>query len=375
MITCSSCGARISKEADQCELCGWPVGQDDHDMKPEKSTPHHHDEKESGEEGDLQVSEKGPFCHMCGWENLAKARFCSSCGTELQEVSKAKKPVEKASLSPKSEKQVEPSEGDMPEIEEVVHQPIDAQPINAQPINIQHMGMLAVAGILIVAALYMITSFSRRAFPEVEPAPQQAQAAATSNSATTELPDDVAARIAELESEAEGLGEEERLLKKREIVSILSGINRPDEAAAVQEEIAEISGTSDDWFLAGHFFYDWMNASTGEQRFAVAQKAVDSYEKGLALNPNDLNVRTALAMSYLNTRAPMQGVQQIRQVLESDPDHLQGNFYYGVMLMQINRTDQAIEQFRRVKELVEPDSPLYQQADMMLQNLQTSLSN
>jgi hypothetical protein len=39
------------------------------------------------------------------------------------------------------------------------------------------------------------------------------------------------------------------------------------------------------------------------------------------------------------------------------------------MLMQINRLDQALAQFEKVKTLVASDHPLYRQADMMLANI------
>ena len=379
IITCNSCGARIPKNSDQCELCGWLVGQEDHDMtrdagvsdkevSPPGSVASSTDELVEST-GDEQSSEKGVFCHMCGWENPAGARFCSSCGTRLQEIVKTKPaqlPDELKEIAPPSK-----VESDQPVIGEKSE--IDEQETAiSQPLQPMHIGMLVVTGMLVVATLYMITSFSRRAFPEVEPAPAQAQTEteATANNALSDaLPADVADRIATLESEADALEGEAALLKKREIVSILESIDRPDKAATAQEEIAAISEAREDWFRAGHYFYDWMDTQAGELRFAAAQRAVDAYEKGLSMGSDDLNIRTALAMAYLNTTAPMQGVQQIRQVLDTDADHLQGNFYYGVMLMQINRLDQAKAQFERVKTLVGSDSPMYQQADMMLQNL------
>ena len=386
LITCSSCGARISKESDQCGLCGWPIGQSDHDMQAEARRPAEKkaaktskSEKTPAQGAEPATLSDGPFCHMCGWKNPAGARFCSACGTPLQVTA----PVKQANLSKKTKKKpAAPLLNVVPE-EDLEVTPADlrqAEPDQQEPRAIQplHIGMLAVAGLLVVAVLYMITTFSWRAFPEVEPAPAQAQSntessgqssAQSSASQATSLSASVASRIAALEAEAEGLEGEGLILKKREIVSILSSESRPDKAAPVQEEIATLTNTRADWFQAGHFFYDWMDTLAGEQRFGVASKAVSAYEKGLALGADDLNVRTALAMAYMNTRAPMQGVQQIRQVLETDPDHLQGNFYYGVMLMQINRTDQAKAQFTRVKELVGPESPLYKQADMMLQNL------
>lgn len=365
-ITCNSCGARTSKESKICALCGWPVGQTDHDMQSEldaelEDAPVEASVDSADEEGAVE-RQGGPFCHMCGWENPEGAKFCSSCGTELQ----AAPPVKKAKLPPKTKKKIAAEKAVEPDLT------IEAAP---QPFNSLHITMMAVAGILVIAALYMITSFSRRAFPADVPTAAQAQSqegaeASAGTTSSEALSADVAGRIADLEQEAASLTGAAMILKKREIVSTLSGVSRPDKAAAVQEEIAGLSNTSEDWFLAGHFYYDWMDTAQGggEARIGAAQKATEMYEKGLALNPDDLNIRTALAMAYLNTRAPMQGVQQIRQVLDTDPDHLQGNFYYGVMLMQINRLDQAKAQFERVKELVGPESPMYQQADRMLQN-------
>ncbi len=357
MIVCASCGARIAADAEQCNFCGWPVGQADHDMsgKIQESS----DVVIGAPENNDASTDEGPFCHMCGWKNPVGARFCSACGTKLQEVDKTTK---KATL---------PSGSIVEGADEQVAEEAVAGSEEAKPMNTMHVGMLVVAGVLVVASLYMITSFSRRAFPEAEPAAAQAQAteSAEATAGSTELSADVAERIAALEAEAADLSGEALILKKREMVSVLAGVNRPDKAAAVQEEIAGLSQDQADWFQAGHFYYDAMEAMGGEPRFAAAQSAATAYEKGLEIGPDDLNIRTAMAMSYLNTRAPMQGVQQIRQVLETDPDHLQGNFYYGVMLSQINRLDQARAQFERVKELVGPESPVYQQADMMLQNL------
>lgn len=371
MVTCSSCGARTSKASELCELCGWPVGQNDHDMQSEVEADAAQAAPESAPAIDL-AAESGPFCHMCGWENPPGAKFCSSCGTALQTVPS----VKKAKLPPKAQKKAAGKKGaGKTAAREEATGPVLATEAVSQPFNSMHMGMMAVAGILVIAALYMITTFSRRAFPADVPTAAQAQSdgsntAATASAANTEaLSADVAGRIADIEQEAASLAGEALILKKREIVSLLSGESRPDKAAPVQEEIAALSNTSEDWFLAGHFFYDWMDAAqNGEARISAAQKATEMYEKGLALSPDDLNIRTALAMAYLNTRAPMQGVQQIRQVLDTDPNHLQGNFYYGVMLMQINRLEQAKTQFERVKELVGPESPMYQQADRMLQN-------
>lgn len=386
--TCRSCGARLAPEAEQCSLCGWPVGADDHDLRDEadEATPEPGIRRENSVPATGESGERKPFCHMCGWQNPAGARFCSACGTRLQnltvnagseQISPGPKKTSRAPARPakaSTKKAVRPDQD--PAVE-------TAQPA-PKPIEMWQVGVLVLAGVLVVAALYMITGFSKRAFPRIETTAAQAQTqtrgqAESQQSGTqnvgqnllgADLSEDVARQVEALEAEAEGLSGDALIAKKREIVSVLSEAGRPDRAAPVQEEIASAVNTAEDWFQAGHFLYDWMDTLGGEQRFIIAQRAATAYESGLSIK-NDLNVRTALAMAYLNTRTPMLGVQNIRQVLAEEPDNLQGNFYYGVMLMQINRLDQAEAQFERVKQLVGEGSELYERADMMLQNLRS----
>lgn len=369
MIMCASCGARIASDVEICTLCGWPVGQQDHDMQPTETEPSAPaTEVVSAVATDASA---GPFCHMCGWQNPDGARFCSDCGTQLQERPADESPASDEGKKPASDAQNTEFTASSPD----ATPPAESLDVaEAAPLGAMNVGMLVVAGLLVVAALYMITTFSRRAFPEVEPAPAQAQSSSAESSQQQEPPaaavtGDLADRVDALEAEAANLSGDALVAKKREIVGAYAAASRPDKAAPVQEEIASLSGTAEDWFSAGHFYYDWMDAQRGEARFAAASQATAAYEKGLEVSPDNLDIRTALAMAYLNTRAPMQGVTQIRQVLDTDPNHLQGNFYYGVMLMQINRLDQAKSQFEKVKTLVGPESPVHQQADQMLQNL------
>ena len=370
--TCASCGARIAVSSQQCVLCGWEVGIADHDLRENEEI---NGFIESASSKSDTVSKDSPvagvvtsvFCNSCGWENPAEANFCSACGTKLQKnVKPAVAAVKKAALPSELKKKTASSTSKPTTSEDQANKEQVQQKVGGLQV-----AMLITASFLIVAALYMITAFSKRAFPTTEAAPQQQEQAAASSGAVDVAPlsGDMETRIQALESEAESLTGNAQIDKKREIVALLMSAQRVDRAAPFQEEIAGLSESAEDWFQAGHFYYDWMDQLSGAQRPAVAQRAVDAYEQGLAINPDDLIVRTALAMAYLNTSTPMLGITQIRQVLDEDPDHIEGNFYFGVMLMQINRIEQAKERFERVKELVGPDNPIYQQADIMLSNI------
>ena len=375
--TCVSCGARLEESAEICPLCGWVVGTEDHDLLISDQKDETPASLASSEESKPEVKEKPSviFCHHCGTENPLEANFCSSCGTKLYKPEQstsvetgAVKPdtVKKAELPPELKNEVEEKSNKEDEIEPLA----DEEPVSSRTSAIQ-IGMLITSSLLIVTALYMITAFSKRAFPNSEAAPQQQAEAATQQPPAEAAPlsSELEAQVESLMSEAEALAGDAQVAKKREAVNVLMAAQRFDRAAPVQEEIAEATGQAADWFQAGHFYYDWMDQLSGPQRPVAAQSAVGAYEQGLSINPDDLVVRTALAMAYLNTNTPMLGITQIRQVLDEDPDHLEGNFYFGVMLMQINRIDQAKERFERVKELVGPESLMHQQADIMLNNI------
>jgi len=46
---------------------------------------------------------------------------------------------------------------------------------------------------------------------------------------------------------------------------------------------------------------------------------------------------------------------------------VQANFYRAVFLMRINRLDQAIAQFERVKAIAGPGTPVSEQADRLIE--------
>jgi hypothetical protein len=302
---------------------------------------------------------EGAFCNQCGWKNPVGARFCSACGAQLQAVNA-------------------PSTGARPVVpvrpvaaDEVLAGDASKEPAATGSAVTPRALLLVLAGLLVVATLYLVTFVSKQA---ARPSPQAAEAAVSASDSdlppTEALPPTVAARVSTLEQEAAGLSGEAQVEKRREVVNLLIGIGRPDRAAVAQESIAEAVGTGEEWYRAGNLFYDWMDQLEEGRKFQVAPRAAAAYEKGLEIGPEDLNVRTTLAMTYLYTSNPMRGVTTIRSVLDTEPTHLQANFYYGVMLMQINRIDQAIEQFEAVQGLVPEDHPMHRQAEALVKELQ-----
>ena len=161
---------------------------------------------------------------------------------------------------------------------------------------------------------------------------------------------------------------------RRRLIDMYFAADRLDFAADQTVLIAEAIGSEDEWILAGNLYFDWMQRAPDTQKAPWAQKAVGAYQAALDMSPDNLDVRTDMAIAYLyDPQNSMLAIQETNRVLAADSTHIQANFNRGIMLNQINRTDQAIEQFERVKRIIgNPEDPVYQRAEGAIAQLSGS---
>lgn len=166
-------------------------------------------------------------------------------------------------------------------------------------------------------------------------------------------------------------GEEARRLRE-ELVRVFTHAGRYDRAGEVQEAVAEQLETAEAWARSGNFYYDWMMKVSGSAQTQYARRAISAYQRSLELDPDDLDVRTDMAVAYLyDPDNPMEAIKQTNQVLDQDPDHVQANFNKGIMLMQIGRTGQAADQFRKVMEITPDTGRVHRRAQQALQRAES----
>lgn len=159
---------------------------------------------------------------------------------------------------------------------------------------------------------------------------------------------------------------------RRDLMDLYLAANRIDLAAGEAERIAEITNTENDWAIAGNLYYDVMEGREDASRSTYAKRAISAYDRALAINPDNLDIRTDMAIAYMyDPDNPMMAIQETNRVLEQDSLHIQANFNRGVMLANINRIDQAVDQFEKVKRIIADESnPIYQRADQAIESVQ-----
>ena len=135
---------------------------------------------------------------------------------------------------------------------------------------------------------------------------------------------------------------------------VLAGIYQEeglfDSAAYYWSEAAEVM--PDNMFLAeeaGKANYEAFTFALDKSKVeSLAEKTRGYLSKVLEKDPNRLDLKTKVAMTYVSSSNPMQGITMLREVLEQDPQNEDGLFNMGVLSMQSGQYKRAVERFEEL---------------------------
>ena len=170
------------------------------------------------------------------------------------------------------------------------------------------------------------------------------------------------------------------------LMAVFMEINKYDSAAYYAGLYAEEFDKLSDWQKAGDAYFEAFTFALDEQKTNIlGAKARNAYEKVLLQQPDNYNVKHNVAMTYVSSSGPMQGIMMLREILEEKPDHqlslmsmgrlsigtgqfengvqrfeafigyypehIEGNFFLGVCYYETGQLVKAKAQFEKVKEL------------------------
>lgn len=402
--TCPSCGAQVSAERERCELCGTPVepsadppGAPDADDSVPASGESAEAPSPSDADGNEEASGSAVFCNQCGWENPPAANYCSQCGTELQDLEDA---------SPTGTR---PVSADLPTGEAEETSSSDESEESPAPEDDEQLAMgrqiaLVVGGALtVVLVLFFVTQWSSQydwsegassESSSVQAGPGGGGPASSSGGGrpmrssgqrgggeavdlqtlleqnADSLSGSMAAQVDSLRGLIERATGPEKQKLQTELVNLLIGAGQPGRAAVIQKEIADATGSVDARRRTADLLYRWMQKlekqGRRQQVSRVARHAAEAYATVAEKNPEDLDARTRMGEAYLLTNEPMRGIKAINAVLDDDSTFVPARFQKGLALLQINRLDQAVNQFEKVRQFADEGSPFYRQAGRAL---------
>lgn len=122
-----------------------------------------------------------------------------------------------------------------------------------------------------------------------------------------------------------------------------------DSAAYYAEKVSSISPSLENIVRTGDRFYDAYSFAVEDQKAKnYGAKTREYYQKAIDQNPALLNVKANMAMTYVNTENPMQGILMLREILDTDPTNEMALFNLGVLSMRSNQYSKAADRFRQI---------------------------
>lgn len=264
--------------------------------------------------------------------------------------------------------------------------------------------LIAVSAIL-VALIFMLP----KAVVENESEMKSADASASKPSATTAQPHSTVGAeqrrlIRELRASlARSSSTEKNAIFADSLQNLYAQAGMFDSAAWFGKEAATFFNTTKSFLKAGNNYYEAFTFAMDQQkRVSMAEQAREWLGKAIEAEPKNYEARIKVAMTYLASGGPMQGIRKIRDVLSEDPknelalfnmgmlslqsnqnakaedwlkqllevnpNHVQGQLLYGVALMANGKKEEARKQFEKLKN-AEKDPAVQAEIDSYLEEL------
>ena len=131
-----------------------------------------------------------------------------------------------------------------------------------------------------------------------------------------------------------------------ELAGQLAQTQQYDSAGFYYEQAALARpGEKYELLAANQYFEAFGFAATPQRGKELATKAQTLYGAVLKNNPANLDAKTNLAMTYVASPAPMQGVLLLREVLATDPTNAPALYNLGMLSMQSGQMEKAVGRF------------------------------
>lgn len=163
----------------------------------------------------------------------------------------------------------------------------------------------------------------------------------------------IAEEISALEGQVEKAEGEEKVSLLQSLASKWEDLAKPIPQGFIYKEMAEVTPKLDYWVKSGDAFREgYTNQQDTALASALNKLAIESYQKAVDMDANNLAAKTGLGASLVTgSNNPMAGIALLREVVQADPKNLDANKTLGLFSMQSGQFDRAIDRFKTVIEI------------------------
>ncbi len=204
--------------------------------------------------------------------------------------------------------------------------------------------ILIATSVILVVALFFLPKAVVENDSQLQAEGNAQNAAAVPGSPHNETPQSLRKGINRLRARyLSALPEEKNAIFADSLAVLYNQAGLFDSAAWFAERAATFFKTDESLLKAGNAYYEAYTFAldAGKQK-ALAEKTREIYGTVLGKNPENLEVKTKMAMTYLSS-APMKGVGMLREVLAKDPANELALFNMGMLSIQSTQYAKAVE--------------------------------
>jgi len=166
----------------------------------------------------------------------------------------------------------------------------------------------------------------------------------------TELSPDQRLQINTLKLQiADNSSREEVKSATEEIAAIYQELGKYDSAGYYLSLAADQQSDMELAEKAGNAYYEAFSFALDPEKVTYTAEQTRKYlNQVLDNDPTRLDLKTKVAMTYVSSSNPMQGITMLREILEQDPQNEDGLFNMGVLSMQSGQYKRATERFEEL---------------------------
>jgi tetratricopeptide (TPR) repeat protein len=125
-----------------------------------------------------------------------------------------------------------------------------------------------------------------------------------------------------------------------------------DKAAPLFKFVAENTLAIPDLLAAGDAYFEVFNSVADlEKGKDWIQQARAFYQLVLDKAPENSTAKIKLALSYVASEAPMQGIKMLLEVVEKEPENQEAMYQLGILSIQSGQYDKAVKRLEKLVEL------------------------
>lgn len=162
-------------------------------------------------------------------------------------------------------------------------------------------------------------------------------------------PEQAASRSQNQQVLNESSSSEEKVAAATALAAMYQQLGKFDSAAYYYGVLANQTQELGDIEQAGEAYYEAFTFALDPDKVAETAAQTRAYlTQVLDNDPSRLDVKTKLAMTYVSSSNPMQGITMLREILEVDPQNEDGLFNMGILSMQSGQYKRASERFEEL---------------------------